>query len=225
VGEKPFETAHVSELDAIGGPGSLVWRPVRRRFGIGAFGVNAYTAETAGQDIVEDHTEATYRHEELYFVANGHVTFAVAGEEIDAPAGTFVFIRDPDVRRGAVAREAGSTILAIGGRPGEPFKESGWEYSFAAQPYVDAGDYDKAVEVASEALDRHSDDPGLLYNVACYEALAGRREDALEHLRAAFELAPEKVRGWAAEDSDLDSLREDPAFPLRDDGAADRDER
>lgn len=212
---KPFERAHVSELDAVAGPGSLVWRPVRRRFGIRAFGVNAYTAEAAGQDVVEDHTEATYRHEELYFVAFGHVTFTVAGEEIDGPAGTFVFIRDPEVRRRAVAKEAGSTILAIGGRPGEPFKESGWEYSFAATPYVEAGDYERAVAVASEALDRHSDDPGLLYNVACYEALAGRREDALEHLRRAFDLAPEKVREWAAGDSDLDAIRDDPAFPSR----------
>ena len=35
----------------------------------------------------------------------------------------------------------------------------------------------------------------------------------VEHLRAAFELEPETVRGWAAKDSDLDSLRDDPAFP------------
>jgi mannose-6-phosphate isomerase-like protein (cupin superfamily) len=125
VGEAPFETAHLSELEAIPGPGTLVWRPVRRRFGIGAFGVNAYTAESAGDDLVEDHTEETHRHEELYLVIAGHATFTVAGEELDAPAGTFVFIRDPSVRRHAVAREAGSTVLAVGGRPGVPYEESG----------------------------------------------------------------------------------------------------
>lgn len=210
----PFETAHLSELDAIAAHGSLVWRPVRRRFGIEAFGMNAYTAEEAGQDIVEDHTEETYRHQEVYFVVSGHATFTVGGEEIDAPAGTFVFIRDPSVRRHAVAREAGSTVLAIGGQPGVAFKESGWEYSFAAKPALDAGDYDRAVAIASEGLERHADDAGLLYNVACYEALAGRREDALGHLRQAYELQPEKVRGWAKEDTDLDSLRADPAYPL-----------
>ena len=174
--------------------------------------MNAYTAETAGADLVEDHTEETYRHEEVYFVASGRATFTVADEEFDAPAGTFVFIRDPLVRRRAVAREAGSTVLAIGGRAGEAFRESGWEYSFAAQPYADAGDYGRAIEMASEALPRHDDDAGLLYNIACWEALAGRREDALAHLRRAFELRPDNVRKWAREDSDLDSIRGDAAF-------------
>jgi tetratricopeptide (TPR) repeat protein len=212
--EKPFETAHISELDAISGPGTLVWRPIRRRFGIEAFGINAYTAD-AGNDVVEDHTEESYRHQEVYFVASGRATFTVSGERIDAPAGTFVFIRDFTVRRQAVADEDGTTVVAVGGRAGEPFRESGWEYSFAAKPHLDAGDYDRAVEVASEGLERHPDDPGLLYNVACFEALAGRREDALEHLRSAYELAPEKVSKWAPDDSDLDSIRDDPAFPLK----------
>jgi tetratricopeptide (TPR) repeat protein len=209
---RQFESVHLSELDAIPGPGTLVWRPVRRRLGVQAFGMNAYTAETAGEDLVEDHTEETYLHEEVYFVVRGHATFTVAGEEIDAPAGTFVFIRDPTVRRYAVAREAGSTVLAVGGRPGEPFRESGWEYSFAAQPHVDAGDYERAVAVASEGLERHSDDAGLLYNIGCWEALAGRRDDALAHLRRAYEIAPEKVSGWARDDRDLDSIRDELEF-------------
>lgn len=209
---RQFESVHLSELDAIPGPGTLVWRPVRRRLGIQAFGMNAYTAETAGEDLVEDHTEETYLHEEVYFVVRGHATFTVAGEEIDAPAGTFVFIRDPTVRRYAVAREAGSTVLAVGGRPGEAFKESGWEYSFAAKPHVDAGDYERAVAVASEGLKRHADDAGLLYNLGCWEALAGRRDDALAHLRRAYELAPEKVSGWARDDRDLDSIRDELEF-------------
>ncbi len=210
--QRPFEKVQLSELDAIRGPGTLVWRPVRRRLGIRAFGMNAYTAEAAGSDLVEDHTEETYRHEEVYFVVTGHATFTVAGEEVDAPAGTFVFVRDPGVRRHAVAREAGSTVLVVGARPGEAFKESGWEFSFAAQPYVDAGDYDRAVAVASEGLERHADDAGLLYNIACWEALAGRREDALAHLRQAYDLQPDKVREWAEDDADLDSLRRELPF-------------
>ena len=210
--ERPVASAHISELDAIDGPGTLVWRPVRRRFGIEAFGMNAYTADTVGQDVVEDHTEQTYLHQEVYFVVEGHAAFTVADEELDAPAGTFVFIRDPAVRRRAVAREAPTTVLAVGGRPGVPFRESGWEYSFAARPHLDAGDYQRAVEVASEGLGRHGDDPGLLYNIGCWEALAGRREAALEHVRRAYELAPDKVREWAKDDADLDSIREELEF-------------
>jgi tetratricopeptide (TPR) repeat protein len=210
--ERPFESTHISELGAIPGPGTLVWRPIRRRFGIEAFGMNAYTAERAGEDLVEDHTEETYGHQEVYFVARGHATFTVAGEAIDAPEGTLVFIRDPSVRRYAVAREDGSTVIAVGGRPGVPFKESAWEYSFAARPYVDAGDYERALEVASEGLERHADDAGLLYNIGCWEALAGRRADALAHVRRAYEFAPEKVREWAKDDPDLDSIRDELEF-------------
>ncbi|MDQ3866328.1 MAG: hypothetical protein M3304_05820 [Actinomycetota bacterium] len=205
--DPPYESAHVDELDSIPVTETLRWRPVRRRLGIHAFGVNAYTAANSGDEIVEDHTEAHYRHEELYFVAKGHATFTVGGEEIDAPAGTFVFIRDPEVRRHAVAREAGSTVLAIGGRPGEPFRESGWEYTFAAKQHADAGDPSRAVDVMRDALERHADDAGFLYNLACFEALAGRSEDALDHLRRASELEPEKVREWARDDPDLDSIR------------------
>ncbi|MDQ4018477.1 MAG: hypothetical protein M3188_01420 [Actinomycetota bacterium] len=212
MGERAFESAHISELDAIPGPGTLVWRPIRRRFGIEAFGMNAYTAERAGEDLVEDHTEETYGHQEVYFVARGHATFTVAGEAIDAPEGTLVFIRDPSVRRYAVAREDGSTVIAVGGRPGVPFMESAWEYSFAARPYVDAGDYERAIELASEGLERHADDAGLLYNIGCWEALAGRRADALAHVRRAYELAPEKVRECAKDDPDLDSIRDELEF-------------
>ena len=52
---KSFDTAHLSELDAIPVSGTLVWRPIRRRFDIGAFGVNAYTAANVGDELVEDH--------------------------------------------------------------------------------------------------------------------------------------------------------------------------
>jgi hypothetical protein len=65
----------------------------------------------------------------------------------------------------------------------------------------------------AEALAEHPGQAGVLYNLACFEALAGRREAALEHLRAAAELAPDEVGRWAAGDEDLDSVRDDPGFP------------
>jgi tetratricopeptide (TPR) repeat protein len=216
MGEKPFETVRLEELDEIPVTDTLVWRPVRRRLGVEAFGVNAYTAENAGDEIVEEHDETgsgAGHHEELYFVAAGRVAFTVAGEQIDAPAGTFVFVRDPKARRHGVAQEPKSTVLAIGGRRGEPFEVSPWEHYFAAIPHAKAGDWRKAVEVTAEGLTRHPDNPSLLYNLACFEAQGGRRAEALEHLRRAFELDPEKVRAWASDDSDLDSIRDDPAFP------------
>ena len=63
-----------------------------------------------------------------------------------------------------------------------------------------------------EAVAEHPGNPAVLYNAACFESLAGRREAALEHLAAALERDP-KMRAWAAEDVDFDPIRDDPAFP------------
>ncbi len=36
-----YEVARLDEIDVLPGPGTLRWTPVRRRFDIRAFGVNA----------------------------------------------------------------------------------------------------------------------------------------------------------------------------------------
>ena len=71
-----------------------------------------------------------------------------------------------------------------------------------------AGDFESARGVLARALEQHPDNPNVLYNLACCEALEGRREDALGHLRRAAELDP-RVREWAARDPDLDSIRDE----------------
>jgi mannose-6-phosphate isomerase-like protein (cupin superfamily) len=126
-------TAHISEIPPAKNlpagspePGEPDWKPVRHHFEIGAFGVNAWVARAEGDEVVESHTESS-GHEELYYVANGHATFTVDGESIDAPAGTFVFVRDPTVHRVAVADKAGTTVLTVGGWAGRPFAVSEWE--------------------------------------------------------------------------------------------------
>jgi len=67
-----YAIAHIDELESfpIEGLDGLTWRPVRRHFGIGAFGVNAYTAGAAGQRVVEEHREED-GHEELYVIVSG----------------------------------------------------------------------------------------------------------------------------------------------------------
>jgi tetratricopeptide (TPR) repeat protein len=208
--DRPYSAVRVDELDPVAVAG-VRWHGVRRALGVTAFGVNAYSAE-AGEEVVEDHDETgggSGRHEELYVVLSGRAAFTVAGEEIDAPPGTLVFVRDPAARRHAVAREPRTTVLALGGRAGAALPVSPWEYWFAAHPAYDAGDYDRAVEIASEGLADHPDHPTLHYQLACYHALAGRRDEALAHLRRAFEGDP-RTREWAAGDADLDSLRDDP---------------
>lgn len=102
-------------------------------------------------------------------------------------------------------------MLVIGGKPGAGLPVSPFEYWYAAQPAYDAGDYGRAAEIASEGLADYPDHPSLRYQLACYEALGGRREQALEHLKTAYAQNP-KTRDWAARDEDLASVRDDPAL-------------
>jgi quercetin dioxygenase-like cupin family protein len=205
---------HIGEVEPIQS-GGVRYRLVRRALGISAFGVNAFTAD-AGAQLIEEHDETGVnagRHEELYVVLSGRARFTIDGAEHDAPAGTFVFIPDPESRRSATSLEDGTSAIAVGGRVGEPYKVSPWETSTAAGALAADGDLAAAAELMTRALAEHPDSPGVLYNLACFEALAGRREAALAHLKAAAEIAPDEVHRWAADDSDLDSLRDDPAFP------------
>jgi tetratricopeptide (TPR) repeat protein len=209
-----FEVSHLDELERLPvlEKGELAWRPIRRRFGITAFGVNAYTADEAGQPVVEEHTERTNRHEELYVVLSGRATFTLDGDEVDAPAGTLVHLPDPGVRRGAVAAEAGTTVLALGAARGEPFRPSGWEAAFAAYAYRRLGDPERGWATLREAVEREPSAWQGHYHLACFAALDGDREAALTHLARAVELDPEAAR-HAAEDSDFDAIRDDPRFP------------
>ena len=207
-----WEKATVSGIPALPGPGTLQWTPIRRHFGIRAYGINAYTAAEAGQDVVEHHTEETLGHEETYVVLAGRATFTLDGEETDAPAGTIVFIRDPTVERSAVAQEPGTTVLAIGGKPGEAYTPSAWEYWFAATPLSQAGDHEGAIRTITEGFEVHPEHRMLYYQLACYEAAAGKTDDALEHLNKAVAQS-ERMREWAQTDEDLASIRDDPRFP------------
>jgi len=188
--------------------GTLMWKPVRRPLGISAFGINAYTAGNAGDEVVEDHTEQT--HEEAYVVIRGHATFTVDGELIDAPWGTIVFLDDPQQRRHAIAKEAGTTVLAIGGEPGT-HTTSSWEYIFPSLPARKAGDWDTARTILEEAL-AERDIPAIRYHLACVEARAGKADRALEELRIACEARPDYA-ALAREEDDLASLTDDPRFP------------
>jgi mannose-6-phosphate isomerase-like protein (cupin superfamily) len=193
--------------------GTLLWRPVRRTLDVGAFGINAYTAPNAGDDVVEEHTERMYRHEEVYLVLSGRATFTVDGETVDAPTGTAVFIRDPEVKRHARAAEDGTTVLAVGGPRDAAYEPSPWEWAFAAERHRASGDYDAMVDEIAAGLERYPDNPSLLYDLGCAEALAGRLDDALGHVERALEQKPEWAE-HASKDTDLEQVRKLPGWPL-----------
>jgi tetratricopeptide (TPR) repeat protein len=206
-------SAQLSDLALRYGDGPW-WAMVRTHFDIKSFGVNAYGADEPGIEIIEEHDELgprAGRHEELYFVAEGHAKFTVNGDEIDAPAGTFVFVRDPAAKRTAVAEEAGTTILIAGGKPGEAFTPSPWERNAAGLVHFANKDYAKAAETYEQFLEENPGDAGFLYNLACAESLLGRTEAALGHLRQSVE-ADANFKKNALKDSDFDAIRDEPEF-------------
>jgi hypothetical protein len=203
------QTLRLDEIEGIPVFGTLMWKPVRKTLGVTAFGINAYTAANAGDEVVEEHTEEQLGHEEIYVVLSGHATFTVDGKEVEAPAGTLVYLDDVSERRQAIAKEAGTTVLAIGGVPGK-HEPSAWEYFFPALPAMRDGDYDTARRILEEGLEE-KDAPVLHYQLACVEALAGNRERAFAELEVAA--ADPRTREWAKTDDDFASLRDDPRFP------------
>lgn len=118
-----YEAAHLDEIAAERFPG---WAPIRDRFDIRAFGANAWRGD-AGDAVIGRHSEGEGGHEELYVVLGGRAAFTIAGEELDAPAGTCVFVRDPRAERAAVAKEDGTAVLALGGWRDRAFEPSEWE--------------------------------------------------------------------------------------------------
>src|SRR6266536_1412019 len=86
----------------------------------------AFYQTTSGAWVIGEHDElrpGASGHEEPYVVVAGGCTFTVDREEVDAPHGTALFVRDPAARRSARATEDGTILLAIGGRPREAFRQ------------------------------------------------------------------------------------------------------
>ena len=131
-----YSIAKLSEIAPAGEPepGSYAWLPVRHELGVHAFGVNAWVGRNTGDQVIEPHRETpdgetgvVQAQEELYYVTSGHATFTIEGETVEAPAGTLVFVREPGAMREAVAKQAGTTVLAIGAPVGEGFVVAPWE--------------------------------------------------------------------------------------------------
>jgi tetratricopeptide (TPR) repeat protein len=118
----------------------------------------------------------------------------------------------PGVKRTAFGRDAGTTLLAVGGGPaGQPYAPSGWEVFSPLFPLFESGEYEQGADRAEELLANNPPYSGLLYNTACFESLAGRTELALTHLRQAVEMLP-ALAEMARDDDDFVSLRGEAAF-------------
>ena len=132
--ENGWRTLKLSDIEPIASPcveEVQGWIPLRHTLGIEAFGINAWLGREAGDEVIENHNELAEdpadSHEEVYVVIEGRATFTVDGEEVDASKGTVIFVKDPAIVRHAIARSAGTTVLAIGGPVGKAFEPSLWE--------------------------------------------------------------------------------------------------
>jgi quercetin dioxygenase-like cupin family protein len=209
-----YEVAHVDELEKLpvtAGNQRFVWRPVRRRFGISAFGTNVYTAERAGDDLIEEHRERD-GHEEMYTVLRGRARFTFGDDTVDAPAGTLVFVR-PGTLRKAIAAEDGTAVLAVGAKPGVVFEASPWEDVFVAYSYAESGDVERGRDVLRDAIAKLPDAWQGYFNAACIEARFGDHDEAISLLSRAIELGGGDVTEAARTDSDFDAIRDRDDFP------------
>ncbi len=206
-----FAVARLDEIDEID-DGRCPFRPVRHHFGIMTFGVTAMTARSDGDRLINEHDESEPdSSEELYVVVSGRARFELDGEIQDAPAGTFVHVL-AGTKRTAFARDAGTTVLAIGAAPvGKPYEPSGWELFAPLLPLFQSGDFAEGADRAQALLAADPPYGAVYYNTACFESEAGRIDAALAHLRRAVELSPSLVE-LARDDDDLAALREHAAF-------------
>jgi mannose-6-phosphate isomerase-like protein (cupin superfamily) len=193
-----WTAAHIEDLEAIPWPGAgTTWRPLRQAVGARIVGMGAYTAERAGQDVVEPHreTEGGMGHHEVYVVVLGRATFTLDGEEVDAPAGTVVRV-DPEVHRHAVAAEPGTAVIALGGEP--TYQPSSAEWIERARPHI-RSDPARARAIVDDLRAQRPDSPGVPIAEALLAAGAG--DDAA--VRAALSAVDPRYRGALRADPDL----------------------
>jgi uncharacterized Ntn-hydrolase superfamily protein len=81
----------------------------------------------------------------------------------------------------------------------------GWDAQRRAHTQALRGDPGAAADVLGAAVERR-EDALVLYNLACYESLAGRSDLSLAHLRRSIDLDA-SYRALAADDPDFDPVR------------------
>ena len=203
---------HIDELEAIEMPEGFIWRPVRRRFGIRAFGTNAYTPGASGQ-VVEEHTEEQLEHEEIYLVLRGRVRFTVGDDEHELGPGQLVFVRDPSLKRGGVALTDDAAVLAIGGKPGQAHEISAWEYVFAAIAAHRGGRPGRGERVMQRGPRGEARRPGHALQPCLPRGARGQDRRGARPSHRAPPTRDERFRKAAQTDEDFASIRDDPRFP------------
>jgi hypothetical protein len=203
-GGEGWKAVALDDVEALPWVGTdLAWHPLRAALGGRIVGMAAYTADRPDQEVVEAHreTEGGRGHEEIYVVLRGYARFTLDGEQLDAPAGTFVRV-NPDVHRHAVATEAGTAVLALGGEP--TFEPSASEWIERARPHLRSNPTE-ARRILAELARERPDSAGIAIGEALLALAEGNEEGARAHVRAAIEQDP-RVKDGIQADPDLAPL-------------------
>jgi mannose-6-phosphate isomerase-like protein (cupin superfamily) len=200
-----WKALRIDAIEAVPWRGTeLVWHPVRQALGTRIVGMGGYTADRAGQVVIEGHTEAEdgMGHEEVYVVLRGRATFTLDGAEVDAPAGTFVAVIDPSVHRRAIAAEPDTAVLALGGAP--VFAPSDSEWIERARPHL-RSDPECALRILDELRAVKPDGP-VAEVAEAFKALARGDESAARAVvRTLLRRRPD-LQDVIAGDDDLEPL-------------------
>ena len=205
-----YAVAHIDDIPKLNAGDECPIQPVRHHFGITSFGINAWTAASAGDRLINEHVEdGPGQSEELYLVTKGRAVFELDGERREVGEGTFVSV-PAQVKRTAFAEEAGTTVVAIGATPGQAYNPIGWELWYPLRKSYEAGNHAEVKARLKEVVAENAGYGLLYFNLACLESLTGEKEEAIDHLRMAIGLS-DQWRDYAKADTDLDAIRDDPA--------------
>lgn len=184
-----YRALRIADVEAVPWPGGIDWHPIRSVVGWRAFGIGGYSGARAGDVVIEPHVESDdgRAHHELYVVLAGRATFTLDGEQLDAPAGTLVFVSDPTVHRQAVAAEPDTEVLALGGPP--EYEPAGSEWQMRARPLMDS-DPERARALLEEGWRELPHSAAIPYGFAQLAAAQGDLGDARRWLAMALERAP-----------------------------------
>jgi uncharacterized Ntn-hydrolase superfamily protein len=86
-----------------------------------------------------------------------------------------------------------------------------WDALSRASAHHQPGRFERGIAILAEAHERFPDDGTILYDLACYESMAGRGDESLRHLARSLELEP-SYREMARGDTDFDPVRDDDRF-------------
>jgi uncharacterized cupin superfamily protein len=120
-----WKSASFQEIPPVKPDWPATWKSVRHHFGLTAFGINAVSKD-AGNVLIPEHDESASGQEEIYFVHEGEALVTVEGEEVRAPAGTFVAVQ-AGAKRKFEAAASPTTLLVVGAAPGRAYEVGAWE--------------------------------------------------------------------------------------------------